>query len=87
MPLPQDPALTLTKHGVLDTTVVAPGNRADVGDKVNYTLTATNAEENITLSGVTVFRPEDSGALVCAPPRPGVARAGRADPAALPPPR
>ena len=68
VPLPQDPALTLTKHGVLDTTVVAPGNRADVGDKVNYTLTATNAG-NVTLSGVTVSDPK-LGALVCAPPQP-----------------
>ena len=42
VPLPQAPALALAKEGTLDMTVVAPSNRADVGDKVNYTLTAAN---------------------------------------------
>ena len=56
VPLPQAPALTLGKQGVLDATVVAPTNRADVGDRVNYTLTATNTG-NVTLTGVTVSDP------------------------------
>ena len=42
MPLPAAPALALTKDGTLDMTVVAPTNRADVGDKIDYTLTAAN---------------------------------------------
>ena len=43
------PALTLVKRGVLDMTVVAPGTRPDAGDKVVYTLIATNAG-NVTLT-------------------------------------
>ena len=74
MPLPQAPALTLAKQGVLDTTVVAPANRADVGDKVNYTLTATNAG-NVTLTGVTIVDPK-LGTLVCTPPQPATLAPG-----------
>ena len=47
------PGLGLTKVGVLDMTVVAPSGRVDVGDKVNYTLTATNTG-NTTLHNVTI---------------------------------
>ena len=68
MPLPQSPALTLAKHGVLDTTVAGPVNRADVGDKVNYTLTAANVG-NVTLTGVVVSDPK-LGALMCVPLQP-----------------
>ena len=53
VPLPSAPHLTLTKVGVLDMAVVAPSDRADPGDKINYTLTATN-DGNVTLTGVTV---------------------------------
>ena len=74
MPLPQAPALTLVKEGTLDMTVVAPLNRADVGDKVNYTLTATNTG-NVTLTGVTVSDPK-LGALVCVPPQPATLAPG-----------
>src|SRR5262249_11536110 len=65
VPVPQAPALALAKDGALDTKVVAPDNRADVGDRVNYTLTATNLG-NVTLTGVTVTDPL-LGTLVCAP--------------------
>ena len=77
VPVPQAPALTLAKDGTLDTTVVAPADRADVGDKVNYTLTATNAG-NVTLTGVTIERSEAGGARVRAAAA-GDAGAGRAD--------
>ena len=76
VPLPQVPALTLVKQGTLDTTVVAPGTRADAGDRVNYTLTATNTG-NVTLTGVTVSDPK-LGTLACTPPQPRDPRAGRA---------
>ena len=68
MPLPPAPALTLIKHGVVDMSVVSPGNRADAGDKVDYTLTATNAG-NVTLTGVTVVDPK-LGTLDCNPSQP-----------------
>ena len=61
VPLPV-PSLSLAKSGTLDSTVVAPANRADAGDKVHYTLTATNAG-NVTLTGVTIVDPK-LGALV-----------------------
>ena len=75
VPLPQAPALALTKDGTLDMTVVAPNNRADVGDEVNYTLTASNVG-NVTLTGVTVADPK-LGTLVCTPAQPAIAGAGR----------
>ena len=74
VPLPQAPALTLTKHGVLDPTVAGPANRADVGDEIDYTLTATNAG-NVTLTGVTVTDPK-LGTLVCVPPQPATLAPG-----------
>ena len=74
MPLPQAPALTLVKQGALDMTVVAPANRADAGDKVNYTLTATNVG-NVTLTGVTIVDPK-LGTLVCTPPQPATLAPG-----------
>ena len=45
----QDPELTLVKSGVLDMTVVAPTGRADAGDRIVYTLTASNSG-NTTLT-------------------------------------
>ena len=59
----QSPALSLAKDGTLDMTVVAPSGRVDVGDKVNYTLTATNTG-NVTLHGVTIVDAK-LGALTC----------------------
>ena len=78
MTLPQAPALALTKEGTLDMTVVAPDNRADVGDKVNYTLTAANAG-NVTLTGVTVVDPKlgDAGVHAAAAGDAGAGRAAR----------
>ena len=74
MPLPQAPALALTKEGTLDTTVVAPDNRADVGDEVTYTLTAANVG-NVTLTGVTIVDPK-LGTLVCTPAQPATLAPG-----------
>ena len=74
VPLPQAPALTLAKTGTIDMTVVAPADRADAGDEVDYTLTATNAG-NVTLTGVTVTDPK-LGALACTPPQPATLAPG-----------
>ena len=74
VPLPQAPALELVKEGALDPTVVAPANRADVGDRVDYTLTATNVG-NVTLTGVAVADPK-LATLVCAPPQPATLQPG-----------
>ena len=62
----QSPALSLVKDGTLDMTVVAPSGRVDVGDKVNYTLTATNTG-NVTLHGVTIVDAK-LGSLSCSQP-------------------
>ena len=50
------PAISLVKHAALDRTVVAPNNRADVGDAINYTFDVTNTG-NVPLTGVTVSDP------------------------------
>src|SRR4029079_4492369 len=57
VPLAKAPALSPTKGGTLDKTVVAPNDRADVGDKINYTLKAKNTG-NVTLTGVTISDPK-----------------------------
>ena len=74
VPLPQVPALTLAKVGTVDTTVVAPDDRADVGDTILYALTATNVG-NVTLTGVTVTDPM-LGTLVCIPSQPATLQPG-----------
>ena len=74
VPVPQSPALALLKQGTLDTTVVAPGNRPDAGDKITYTLTAVNVG-NVTLTGVTISDPK-LGTLVCTPPQPATLAPG-----------
>ena len=48
-----EPHLKLVKSSWLDMTVVAPDDRADVGDQINYNLLASN-DGNVTLTGVTV---------------------------------
>ena len=70
----QSPVLSQTKSGVLDMTVVAPSNRADVGDKINYTITATNSG-NVTLNNVTVVDPL-LGTLTCTPVQPATLAPG-----------
>src|SRR6185436_1139380 len=66
--------LVLLKKGTLDTTVVAPGNRADAGDKVTYTVTAANIG-NVTLTGVTISDPT-LPTLVCTPLQPATLAPG-----------
>ena len=56
-------------------TVVPPTTRADVGDKIDYTLTATNAG-NVTLTGVTIVDPK-LGTLVCTPTQPATLAPGQ----------
>ena len=53
VPLARAPHLTLTKEGTLDTTQAGPPDRADAGDVITYTLTATN-DGNVTLTGVSI---------------------------------
>ena len=62
------PSLSLNKEGVQDMTVVAPSDQADVGDIINYTLTATN-DGNVSLTNVTIV---DLllGTLSCTPSQP-----------------
>ncbi|MCO6458737.1 MAG: DUF11 domain-containing protein, partial [Pirellulaceae bacterium] len=55
-PIPQVPAIDLEKEGTLDTTIVPPTNRADVGDRINYVVTVANTG-NVTLDTVQVSGP------------------------------
>ncbi|MCD6474649.1 MAG: sortase [Anaerolineaceae bacterium] len=49
----RQPAIALTKTGTLNTDVVAPDDRVDVGDTITYEFTVENTG-NVTLSNVTV---------------------------------
>ena len=53
----QNACMTIVKTGTLDMTVVAPSDRADAGDKINYAFTVTNTG-NVTLTGITVTDPK-----------------------------
>ncbi|MEZ4663485.1 MAG: VWA domain-containing protein [Caldilineaceae bacterium] len=76
VPIPPAPNIALTKTGLIDRTVVAPTNRADVGDKINYTLVTTNTG-NVTLTGVSISDPK-LGALACTPSAPAPLAPGAA---------
>ena len=75
VPVPQVPSLALASRARSTRRSWRRRNRADVGDKVNYTLTATNAG-NVTLTGVTIADPK-LGTLGCAPPQPATLRRAR----------
>jgi uncharacterized repeat protein (TIGR01451 family) len=64
-PLPQ---MSLTKTGVLDVTFTAPIDKANPGDKINYTIVATNTGTRI-LHNVTVVDAK-LGTLTCTPAQP-----------------
>ena len=49
-------SIDVEKTGTLDMTVVAPSTQADVGDKINYSITVDN-NGNVTLSSITVSDP------------------------------
>lgn len=52
----QHPSIDITKSAAVDPTVVGPDDRVDAGDRVEYTITATNTG-NVTVSEVTVSDP------------------------------
>jgi uncharacterized repeat protein (TIGR01451 family) len=63
------PSLDIVKAGVLDMTVVAPADQANVGDKINYSFTVTNTG-GVTLINVTVTDPKVTvvgGSITLAP--------------------
>ena len=68
--------LMLNKTAVVDATVVAPADRADAGDVITYTLTATNTG-NQTLTGVSISDPMVTP-LACTPPAPATLAPGEA---------
>src|SRR6185503_16732360 len=70
----QSPSLALDKQGSLNMAVVPPAGRADVGDKISYTLTATNSG-NVTLTGVSISDPK-LGPLNCTPTQPATLTPG-----------
>ncbi len=66
--------LSQTKTGILNITIVPPGNQADVGDIIDYIITATNDGE-LPLIGVSIT---DTllGTLSCTPLQPAILEVG-----------
>jgi uncharacterized repeat protein (TIGR01451 family) len=56
VPLTAAPAITFTKAGTLDMTVVPLATRSDVGDKIAYVFKVTNTG-NVTLTNVRITDP------------------------------
>ena len=56
-PIGQTPLIGLAKAGTLNMTVVAPTDRADVGDTITYAFTVTNTG-NVTLTNVKITDPK-----------------------------
>lgn len=72
--LPHNPHLSLAKTGTLDITLVDPDDRADAGDQVGYTLTATN-DGNQTLTNVEIWD-QKLDVLSCLPTPPAALAPG-----------
>jgi len=53
-------SVTLTKDGYLDKTATPPNDRANVGDVIHYTMTATNTGE-VYLDSVVLYRHQGVG--------------------------
>gem|GEM_PF-1549574 len=73
----EEPHLKLVKSSWLDMTVVAPDDRADVGDRINYSLVAIN-DGNVSLTGVTVVDSKVSPLNAQWPGTPGTLLLGEA---------
>ncbi|MEZ4663482.1 MAG: hypothetical protein R2911_38560 [Caldilineaceae bacterium] len=73
-PVVRLPHVTLTKVGAVDPAIVAPIDRADIGDHIVYTLTAVN-DGNVTLTNMTIADPV-LGALACTPSTPAARAPG-----------
>ncbi len=65
VPVEHDPAITLEKSGTSDNAVVAPADRTDVGDVIDYTFSVTNTG-NVTLTAIAIDDPP-LAAVTCPP--------------------
>jgi LPXTG-site transpeptidase (sortase) family protein len=64
------PDLQLVKAGILDMSVVPPTTSAETGDKINYTLVATNMGD-VTLTNVTIADADPAITIgTCTPAQP-----------------